>query len=59
MDAQKITVTVTVTALSIDTVPHMLTEAAQNIQREFINGKVGASDGDTVEWSTKSEPVTI
>ena len=57
--ANKITLTVTVEALSIDSTPTMLHRVADQIKTECIAGTLTMDDGDTVSWHTKSEPVTL
>lgn len=57
MRANKVTVTIVVEALSIDCLPHLVNQAVDHIEREFVDGKLEADDGDTVQWTTKSEAV--
>lgn len=57
MKANKVTVTITVEALSIDSVPAMLMQVANSIGDEFQTGTLRAADGDEVSWETKSVPV--
>jgi len=57
MKADKVTVTLKVEVLHIDSVSSLLVEAANIIRHEYPNGKFTASDGDTVEWKTESTPV--
>lgn len=57
MKANKITVTITVEVLDINTVPAMVGHAVENIESEYVNGVLTATDGDQVKWETKSEKV--
>ena len=57
MEAQKVTVTITIEALSIDTLSALLMEVKQRVDDEFENGKLVASDGDTIEWKVERKDV--
>ena len=59
MKANKITLNIKVEVLSIDAAPHLIAQVIEQIQREYVNGQLGADDGDTVTWTTKQEPVNI
>ena len=48
MKASKVTVTITVEALSIDCLRGLLSEAADRVGNEFENGELVASDGDVM-----------
>lgn len=52
MRVNKVIVTVTVEALSIDCVPGLLAKAAEQIGSEFTDGQLSADDGDMVNWKT-------
>jgi len=52
MIAEKVTVTITVETLSVDSVPAMLLEVAEHIRKEFVTGVITADDGDTATWNT-------
>ncbi len=54
MQAKKISVCVTVEALSIDSVPALLVEVAEHLGDESVNGTINKADGDMVTWN-KSE----
>jgi len=57
MKAQKVTLTVKVEALHIDSTPALLAEVANRIRGEFPHGQLTSEDGDTVTWSTETENV--
>ena len=57
MEANKVTVTIKVEVLSIDTVAGLLQDVITQIMREFENGRLVANDGDLIEWDTKRENV--
>jgi hypothetical protein len=59
MQGIKYTVTVTTETLSMQGVSSLLYKAAANISNEYPNGKLVAEDGDTVEWITKIDEVTV
>lgn len=59
MRANKVTVTITVEALSIDAVAGLVAQAVEQIDREMTIGQLEADDGDTVEWLTEFAPVTF
>ncbi len=52
MKADKVTVTITVEALSIDCLAGLVGKACQQVADEFENGELTASDGDVVRWNT-------
>ena len=53
MKAEKVTVTIVIEALHIDSVGGLVNEAVIRINSEFENGKQVASDGDSVDWKTE------
>jgi hypothetical protein len=57
MKANKITVTITVEVLSIDSVPGMLQEVVNQVDKEIECGMLFMGDGDQVEWNTERELV--
>jgi tRNA U34 2-thiouridine synthase MnmA/TrmU len=57
MKAEKVTVIITIEALSIDVAPSLLQKVIEEISAEYENGEVVANDGDTVKWGTKRKPV--
>jgi hypothetical protein len=57
MKADKVTVLIRVETLDIASVPHLVEKAAEQINREFVNGELVASDGDTVRWTTERTPI--
>lgn len=57
MKANKVVVTITVEALSIDAVPGLVSQAVEQIQREMVPGELEADDGDAVLWKTSITPV--
>jgi len=59
MRANKITLSVTVEVLSIDSVPALLNLAADQLRREVAHGNLVMEDGDTIFWQSESKPVTI
>jgi len=60
MEGTKYTVTVTVEALSLDSVPNLALEAiAEFERRETVSGKIVKNDGDQVEWKTKTKKVAF
>lgn len=59
MQATKYKVTVEVEVLSLDVVPSLLTEIANNIDNENISGSLLKDDGDSCKWETCSELVNF
>jgi len=57
MKANKVTVTIRVEALSIDTLAGLLAEVINRVNDEYETGKLTADDGDTIEWETKRKEV--
>ena len=57
MKATKFTVTITMEALSMDTIRALAADAILRIEEENHNGKLVASDGDSVEWETIANDV--
>jgi len=57
MKAQKVTVTITMEALSIDCLPGLVARALQQIDDGFENGSLTADDGDVIKWETQRETV--
>ncbi len=52
MKAQKVTVTIVVETLSIDSVRSVLAQAGEQIHLEVAEGRLRMEDGDQVEWET-------
>jgi len=52
MKAEKITLSITIEALSSDCFYAMLTQVIEQIDQEFLAGKLVAADGDTMVWNT-------
>jgi hypothetical protein len=59
MKANKVVVTITVEALSIDCVPSLIRKAAEQIEDEVTSGQLNHDDGDMVDWSTVLQPVSL
>jgi len=60
MEATKFTVTFTVEALSLASVPSLVREAIDQMgDSESVGGKVIKEDGDQVEWVTKKKKVVF
>ena len=57
MKANKVTVKITVEALSIECLHTLLAKVIEQVREEYENGKLTADDGDTVEWETTREAV--
>ena len=57
MKANKVTVIITMEALSIDALPAMISRAILQVQGEVENGELSMSDGDFIKWETKREEV--
>jgi len=57
MKADKTIVVITVEALDIGSVPSLINNVYDQIQRGYENGTTVANDGDAVSWTTKREPV--
>lgn len=57
MKAEKVTVTISVEALSIDSLRGLLSNVIEQVDRESETGLLRMSDGDEVSWSTKREAV--
>ena len=59
MEANKVMVTITVECLDVKAVPDRVLKALEQIDLENLNGKLTASDGDSVEWLTNIFPVVF
>lgn len=59
MKATKITMTLKVEVLSMDSIPALLCDVTNEIHRETVSGSLTKDDGDTVSWDFKRTPVTI
>ena len=57
MKANKVTVTITMEALSIDCLRGLLAEVADQVGNEFESGKLVANDGDVIRWKTERTAV--
>jgi hypothetical protein len=59
MKTSKITVSIVVEVLSIDSVPGLLYQVAELIStgEEKVSGNLRASDGDEISWETTSKEV--
>lgn len=57
MMANKVTVTITLEALSIDVLSGMLSKVVENISNEFESGELRAQDGDVIYWATERTTV--
>jgi hypothetical protein len=57
MKAEKVTVTITVECLSIQTVGGLTMQAIEMINKEAEEGSLSMDDGDQVKWETKREKV--
>jgi len=57
MRAEKVTVTLQIDVLSIDSVPALLYEAAEHIRSEIEHAIITKSDGDTIDWDISRKPV--
>ena len=52
MKAEKITLSITLEALSPDCFYGMLCQLTDQIEQGSVSGKLVADDGDTIEWAT-------
>lgn len=59
MKATKITMTLRVEVLSMDSIPALLCDAANEIHQETVSGRLTKDDGDTISWEFKRTPVTL
>lgn len=57
MKATKYTLTVTVEALHMDSIPDMLRRVYEQLQQEAHAGCLRMEDGDEVLWATKQKLV--
>lgn len=57
MKAQKVTVTITVEALSVDCLRGLVESAVNQVESEFENGELQADDGDAVRWKVERKTV--
>jgi len=57
MKANKVTVTITMEALSIDCLRGLVGRAVEQIEDEYETGFLTADDGDVIRWETKREAV--
>jgi hypothetical protein len=57
MKAKKITMTITIEVLHVDSIPALLADVSNRIQSEFPEGSLTASDGDHVEWKAEQKDV--
>jgi len=57
MQANKITFTIEIITLSIDSVPAILVELAKNIKEENTHGLIRKLDGNQIKWSHELEKV--
>ncbi len=57
MKANKVTVTITMEALSIDCLRGLLSEVADQVGKEFESGELVADDGDVIRWKTERTAV--
>jgi len=57
MKAEKVTVTITVEALSIDCLKGLLSCVVEQVQNEAESGHLAMADGDVVHWETTRTPV--
>lgn len=59
MKANKITMALKVEVLSMDSIPALLCDVANEIHQETVAGRLTKEDGDTVSWDFKRIQVTI
>jgi hypothetical protein len=59
MIAKKITFKVFIEVLSVDAVPALLQEVAQEVLRENTSGHLNKGDGDSSDWGYEEQQVTI
>jgi len=59
MNAEKVTCSIVVETLHIDSLRVKILEAAQQIEAEILNGRLTSEDGDTVSWNISRTLVTI
>ena len=57
MKANKVTVTITMEALSIDCLRGLLAEVADQVGNDFESGKLSSNDGDVIRWKTERTAV--
>ena len=59
MEATKYTVTITVQALSIDSIPYLIQSVINSIESEIRSGMSIFDDGDEVRWETITKRVSF
>jgi hypothetical protein len=59
MRANKITFTVTIECLRKDTIPPMLGQVLENLDKGLHEGDLIAEEGDSVTWSIDQEEVNF
>jgi len=57
MNAEKVTTTITVETLSVDSVKALLVQAIQQFEDEAHSGTLRMADGDQVSWAITREKV--
>lgn len=59
MQAEKITLTIKIEVLSLDSIAGILQEVIGNIENEKTAGTLRWNDGDEVVWGTEKQPFKI
>ena len=59
MRAQKITVKVTVEVLDVASVPALMREMLDQLEKTTESGTLAMPDGDVINWVTTNKSVTI
>jgi hypothetical protein len=59
MISKKITFKVFIEVLSIDSIPALLQEVAEEVLRENTSGHLNQGDGDSTDWGYEEQQVTI
>ncbi len=57
MKAEKVTVTIEMESLSIDTLSAMLCSVMEQVEKEAENGELKMQDGDCIKWKTTRKAV--
>jgi hypothetical protein len=57
MRADKVTVTIKMESLSVDTLRGMISQVAEQVESGAESGHLEMQDGDRIEWSTVRKPV--
>jgi len=59
MTTQKVTMTIKIEVLSVDSISNLLLALADAIEKERISGAIYYEDGDKITWVTNFTPVSF